>query len=69
MTNDRFQKKEFIRDIVSIATENFYMNFKVEHILTKTFKDAVERTEVFEEFGFSLIGELYRGEYDNCYCR
>lgn len=65
----KYEKKEYLREIISIATDNFYLNFKVSHILTKTFETAPERTEVLEEAGFEPIGELYRGKYEGYYCR
>lgn len=65
----RYETKDILREILSVAVDNFYVNFKVEYILTKSFPGAVLRTEVLEECGFSDIGEPYRGIYEGYYCR
>ena len=64
-----YEKKPYLREILSIAVDNFYLNFKVSHILTKTFPDALERTECLDEAGFLPLGKLFRGEYEGYYIR
>lgn len=48
----KYEKKEYIDDILEIANEQFYTDFDVENILTKAIPSAFERISALQNQGY-----------------
>lgn len=52
-----YEKTRLLREIICIAIDRFYEEFRVRNIVTKAIPEAAERREALEQCGFTGLAE------------
>lgn len=65
---NKYEKQQYIDEILEIANENFYKDFQVESILTKAIPNANERIASLKNKGYVQINTKVMG-YDDYFVR
>ena len=65
---NKYEKKQFIDEILQVANENFYNDFEVQAILTKAILNATERIFSLKSKGYGPINKKFMG-YDDYFMR
>jgi len=64
----KFEKENYIDDILEIVNENFFELFNVEYILTKAIPDAEDRIKALKKKAFSPLNKKLR-VYDDYFVK
>jgi RimJ/RimL family protein N-acetyltransferase len=64
----KYEKKQFIDEILKVANDNFYKDFEVHSILTKAIPEATERIDSLKSKGYVPLNKKFM-VYDDYFMR
>jgi RimJ/RimL family protein N-acetyltransferase len=65
----KYEKEEYIIEIINRIFENFYIDFEVEHIITKAIPEAKQRLAALKKVGFTEIADKKIVPYDDYFIK